>query len=134
MTHPAAGNRIDVKSGIRPRTSVEPPISENNNGGPVNATIAGHWGGDYKADSGKSGNWTADFTEDSQGNISGTFTSDIGSGTVAGNRTGLNTLSWNVVCSAGLSFDSTITGNTMSGDFCGTSGSPDTSGTFGAAE
>jgi hypothetical protein len=127
---PSAGTGSASNQGSNQGPPVEPPISENNNGGPVNATIAGHWGGDYKADSGKSNNWTADFTEDSQGNISGTFTSDIGSGAVAGNRTGLNTLSWNVVCNAGLSFDGTITGNTMSGDFCGTSDSPDTSGTF----
>jgi hypothetical protein len=129
IVSPSAGT--ETTSNQNQGQPVEPPISENNNGGPiVNSTVAGNWGGSYKADNGQSGSWQAVFNEDSEGNISGNYTSDIASGIVAGNRTGPNTLSWNVVSSAGLSFDGTITGNTVSGDFCGTIDGQDVTGTF----
>jgi hypothetical protein len=135
IVSPSAGTEATSTNNGQP---VEPQISENNNGSPiVNSTIAGQWGGSLKADTppflaGKGGNWSAVITEDSQGNVSGNYTSDFTSGTVAGNRTGSNTLSWNVVSdgSANFSFDGTITGNTISGDFCGTMDGQDVTGTF----
>jgi len=110
--------------------------TQNNNGG-SGATTAGQWSGDYKADAPPflaslgPGTWKAILTEDSDGNVSGSFESAITSGTVAGTHTGSN-MSLNIVSggNADFSFDGTINGNTVSGNFCGTLDGQDVTGTF----
>lgn len=105
----------------------EPIRSENNRlGGPTSiVTIAGEWHGRYTATKppmfkGKGGGWEARLSENSAGDISGTFTTEFGiSGEVVGKRTG-NDATWKVGNgSSGLSYRGTVSGNTISGKFWG---------------
>lgn len=105
----------------------EPVRSEYNRvGGPTSTvTIAGEWHGRYTATNppmfkGKGGGWEALLTENSAGDIRGTFKTDFGiSGNVVGKRAG-DDASWKVGSgNSGLGYKGTVKGNTISGQFWG---------------
>lgn len=104
------------------------PTSKTNTGGGQvlsSVTITGEWHGRYTATSpnmfaGKGGGWEAQLYEDSDGKITGQYTSDFGiNGKVEGKREGAKA-EWKVgEGDSGLKYKGSIKGNTISGTWEG---------------
>jgi hypothetical protein len=126
----------EVASIDTPDVTQPTPSPPPNSGEVASNTFTGSWSGNCTASSMFNGNqfhWQADLQENSDGSISGNFNCDMGlSGPVSGERTGSNTCRWGVnLGDSWITFEGTLTGDTMSGSFSGSfSGSNTLSGDF----